>query len=59
MAGNGAFLSGRKAGPWFNKQEQELDNLQAAFQWLVDHGDVKRGLALATILIDYWESGHA
>ncbi|MDQ5852666.1 MAG: tetratricopeptide repeat protein [Chloroflexota bacterium] len=48
---------GPEGRAWFDRQEHELANLHAAFQWLVDRGDVKRGLALATILIDYWETG--
>ncbi len=48
---------GPEGRAWFDRQEQELANLHAAFQWLVDRGDVKRGLALANILIDYWETG--
>ncbi len=48
---------GPEGRAWFNRQEQELGNLHAAFQWLVHRGDIKRGLALANILIDYWETG--
>ena len=48
---------GPEGRTWFDRQEHELANFHAAFQWLVDRGDVKRGLALATILIDYWETG--
>ncbi len=44
---------GPEGRAWFDRQEQELANLNAAFQWLVDRGDVKCGLALANILIDY------
>ena len=42
---------------WLTRQEQELDNLHAAFRWLTAEGEVRRGLALAGILLDYWQTG--
>jgi tetratricopeptide (TPR) repeat protein len=47
---------GPEGTAWFNRQEQELGNLRAALQWLVKQGEVKRGLALVGLLLDYWQT---
>ena len=57
---------GAEGAAWVKRQEQERDNLHRALRWLTEQGEVRRGLALAGTLLDYWqtsperlEAGHA
>ncbi|HEY8741659.1 MAG TPA: AAA family ATPase, partial [Chloroflexota bacterium] len=39
---------------WFVRLEHELDNLRAAFRWLLDHGEPQDALRLAVALGYFW-----
>jgi predicted ATPase/DNA-binding SARP family transcriptional activator len=53
-----ALVSGA-LGEWLDRLEGEHDNLQAALGWMVEHGEVERGLLLAAALGRFWQTrGH-
>jgi len=52
-------LDGADGPALVSRLEVEHDNLRAALRWLVDHGDVERGVQLAGALWSFWEvHGH-
>ncbi|MBV9356738.1 MAG: AAA family ATPase, partial [Chloroflexi bacterium] len=52
-------LDGPKGPALVSRLEREHDNLRAALRWLLDHGDVERGVQLAGALWSFWEvRGH-
>ena len=41
---------------WLDRQEQELDNIRAALDWLEASGETERALRLTGALSDFWAS---
>ncbi|HUG13994.1 MAG TPA: LuxR C-terminal-related transcriptional regulator [Thermomicrobiales bacterium] len=39
---------------WLDRLETELGNIRAALRWLLDRGEVERGLRLAGLLPEFW-----
>jgi predicted ATPase len=57
------YLFGAERVPWFNRLEQEHDNLRAALQWLLEQADAEEAkqwkemaLRLAAALVHFWAS---
>jgi tetratricopeptide (TPR) repeat protein len=48
----GRGLRGRDAGLWRDRLQRRFQDLEAAFEWLLDHGQVADALALASALAD-------
>lgn len=48
------LLRGHDSGIWRDRLERDNDNLRAALQWSLEHGDRNDGLRLSGALEDYW-----
>src|SRR6266540_1966218 len=47
-------LEGADQGAWLSQLQQEHDNLRAALDWVVEHGDADTGLRFARALRLFW-----
>src|SRR2546425_4786307 len=47
-------LKGPKPETWFDRLEQEPDQLQGALQWLLEHKDLQRAMELAALAWRFW-----
>jgi predicted ATPase/class 3 adenylate cyclase len=52
----GSHLDGGEQERWLARLDLEHDNARAALRWAADTSDVKRMLALATVLAPYWQT---
>ncbi len=60
LAESAESASEQDAATWFNRLEDELDNLRAALEWSETVGDFDTGLRLAGALRWFWDlRGHA
>lgn len=52
-------LKGPKPEAWFDRLEQEHDQLQSALQWFLEHKDLQRAMELAELAWRFWMNrGH-
>jgi len=52
-------LKGPKPETWFDRLEQEPDQLQGALQWFLEHEDLQRAMELAALAWRFWMNrGH-
>jgi predicted ATPase/DNA-binding CsgD family transcriptional regulator len=52
-------LIGPREAEWFERLEEEIDNLRAALSWASEHGEAELGLRLAGSLMSFWlTEGH-
>ena len=52
-------LIGPRETEWFERLEEEIDNLRAALSWASEHGEAELGLRLAGSLMSFWlTEGH-
>src|SRR5215203_2250011 len=52
-------LIGPRETEWFERLEEEIDNLRAALSWASEYGEAELGLRLAGSLISFWlTEGH-
>ena len=47
-------LKGPKPETWFDRLEQEHDQLQGAVQWFLEHKDLQRAMELAALAWRFW-----
>ncbi len=47
-------LKGPKPQTWFDRLEQEHDQLQGAVQWFLEHKDLQRAMELAALAWRFW-----
>jgi len=45
-------LKGPKPETWFDRLEQERDQLQGALQWFLEHKDLQRAMESPTTLVE-------
>jgi predicted ATPase len=48
-------LAGPHQAGWLDRLEAEHDNLQAALRWLIERGELERGLRLSEVLRILWQ----
>ena len=48
------WLSGSRGAVWFERLEEELDNIWAALSWARAHGEAELSLKLAGALGGFW-----
>lgn len=52
-------LKGPRPEIWFDRLEEERDELRGALQWFLDHGDLQRAMVLTTLVWRFWMNrGH-
>ena len=51
------WLSGPREAEWFERLEEELDNIRAALSWARAHGEAELSLRLAAALGGFWYWG--
>src|SRR2546427_12272961 len=52
-------LKGPKPETWFDRLEQEPDQLQGALQWFLEHKDLQRAMELVALVWRVWGNrGH-
>jgi predicted ATPase/DNA-binding CsgD family transcriptional regulator len=52
-------LIGPREAEWFQRLEEELDNVRAAFSWVSEHGEAELCLRLTGALMSFWlTEGH-
>src|SRR6185437_11349416 len=50
------LLRGHESAIWRDRLERDNDNLRAALQWSLEHGNTNDGLRLSGALEDYWRA---
>ncbi|HET7271735.1 MAG TPA: tetratricopeptide repeat protein, partial [Rubrobacter sp.] len=47
-------LRGPDQAAWYRRLDADLDNLRTALGWLIEHGEIERGLKLGSALLFFW-----